>query len=252
MRQVPPEEVLCVIDQLASEICAAVAAAAGGRPLRRVREKHWDYLAYHIPADTMRKLARDFRQRCAALTAGETLALVERLMREEPIDPGHVGLFILGFRAGELQPGDAHAIEAIAGLFHGWSHVDHFSAAVTQPLLKNHRDFTLRLLRAWNRYPDALKRRASVVAFTRKVGESGEFTDEVLELCEKLVGDEEDTVRKGVGWALKDNLRSAPERITAYVKDLRRRGVPAVITLYAIRDLRGTAREEVLAVTKAR
>ena len=89
-----------------------------------------------------------------------------------------------------------------------------------------------------------------MVTFTGKVGESGEFTGEVLRLCENLVRDSEDIVQKGVGWALKDNLRSAPERVLPYIKDLRRRGVSSTITLYAIRDLKGAEREEVLRVKK--
>lgn len=90
------------------------------------------------------------------------------------------------------------------------------------------------------------KRRASVVTFTRKIWESGEFTDEALELCDNLIWDKEDYVRKGVGWALKGNMRGAKERVLDYVKSLRRKGVSSVITLYAIRDLRGKERETVL------
>jgi 3-methyladenine DNA glycosylase AlkD len=69
-------------------------------------------------------------------------------------------------------------------------------------------------------------------------------------LCEKLIWDKEDIVQKGVGWALKDNLRSAPDRVLPYIKDLRQRGVPATITLYAIRDLKGAKRKEILAARK--
>jgi 3-methyladenine DNA glycosylase AlkD len=90
----------------------------------------------------------------------------------------------------------------------------------------------------------------SVVAFTRTVGESGDFTEEMLRLCSNLIWDPEDIVQKGVGWTLKDNLRSAPDRILPYVKDLRRKGVPSTITLYAIRDLKGRKREEVLKIKK--
>ena len=55
-------------------------------------------------------------------------------------------------------------------------------------------------------------------------------------------------MQKGVGWALKDNLPGARERVLDYVKSLRRNGVSSTITLYAIRDLRGEEREEVLRV----
>src|SRR5439155_510076 len=57
-----------------------------------------------------------------------------------------------------------------------------------------------------------------------------------------------DLVRKGVGWALKDLMRGDRERVLEYVKELRRRGVSSTVTLYAIRDLDGRERQEVLAV----
>jgi 3-methyladenine DNA glycosylase AlkD len=40
-----------------------------------------------------------------------------------------------------------------------------------------------------------------VVVFTRRVAESGQFTEIALELCERLAADPHVHVRKGVGWA---------------------------------------------------
>ena len=133
-----------------------------------------------------------------------------------------------------------------------WSHVDHFCGGVLQPLLQKYRTETLAQLRVWNNSSQRFKRRASVVVFVRKIGESGQYTQEVLNLCENLIWDEEDIVRKGVGWALKDNLRSNPGRVLPFIKKLRRWGVSSTITLYAIRDLKGDQRQEVLAVKKSR
>ncbi len=53
-------------------------------------------------------------------------------------------------------------------------------------------------------------------------------------------------LRKGVGWALKDNMRFDKRRVLDYIRDLRRKGVSSTITLYAIRDLKGKEREEIL------
>ena len=92
------------------------------------------------------------------------------------------------------------------------------------------------------------KRRASVTAFVRKVGESGNYTEEALAFCENLIWAKEDLVQKGVGWCLKDVMRGDQKKVFKYVKDLRKRGVPSTITLYAIRDLKGTKRQEVLKV----
>ena len=87
------------------------------------------------------------------------------------------------------------------------------------------------------------------MAFTRKGRRLGGATRRSpLDLCERLLDDPEDLVRKGVGWALKDLMRGDKTRVLAYVADLRRRGASAVITLYALRDLQGAERQAVLGI----
>jgi hypothetical protein len=53
---------------------------------------------------------------------------------------------------------------------------------------------------------------------------------------------------KAVGWALKDMLRDDKQKVLTYVKQLRRQGVSSTITLYAIRDLKGKERQEILSI----
>ena len=89
------------------------------------------------------------------------------------------------------------------------------------------------------------------MTFTRRVATEGEFIDEAMAICERLRFDEEDLVRKGVGWVLKDGMRAGPgakRRVIGMVKAMRREGVSAVVTLSAVRDLKGAERESVLKV----
>jgi len=155
---------------------------------------------------------------------------------------------ILQLSIEQLTPTHFDSLNEIASFLNNWGETDWFCIRVAQPLLRKYPRPTLNLLRRWNSSKSLWKRRASVVTFTRKNGMSGEFTDEALELCNNLIWDKEDYVRKGVGWALKDNMRSAKKRVLDYVKSLRQKGVSSVITLYAIRDLKGKEREEVLNV----
>ena len=90
-------------------------------------------------------------------------------------------------------------------------------------------------------------RRASVVLFTRKVARSGKYNDVALAHCDNLKHDPEDMVRKGVGWSLKDLMRSDKKRVLDYVVSLRQQGVSSVITLYALRDIKGAERGTILA-----
>ncbi len=127
-------------------------------------------------------------------------------------------------------------LEEISDHLCSWSTVDDFCIGVLQPLLLKNPRKTISLLRKWNKSRNMWKRRSSVVVFTRSIGESGEFTDEALSLCERLIWDKEDMVQKGVGWCLKDIMRGEKEKVLSYIENLKERGVSSTITLYALRD----------------
>lgn len=79
-----------------------------------------------------------------------------------------------------------------------------------------------------------------------KIGASGAFTDIILQLCDNLIWDKEDIVKKGVGWALRDALQGDNKKGVAYIKPLRQKGVSSVITLYALKDMKGRQRKDIL------
>jgi 3-methyladenine DNA glycosylase AlkD len=212
--------------------------------------KHDEYLSYGLKASEFREMLKEFRPQFLKLSFQERMDLALQLLQENIGELGHVGLHIITLSVKDLGPTHFVYLDGLPEHFRSWSHVDHLSLGVMQPLLQRYRKETLKLLEEWSRSPIRWKRRASVVPFVRKIAKSGEFTKEIIHLCENLIWDEEDIVQKGVGWVLKDNLRSAPDLILPYIKDLRRRGVSSTITLYAIRDLKGVKRQEVLAVKR--
>jgi len=185
--------------------------------------------------DSFRQLSLDARLRLAKMFYASDFS--------EQVNLGHV---IVELSIKELTPTHFDSLDEIAGFLRNWGETDWFCIRVVQPLLRKYPKQTLNLLKRWNSSKSLWKRRASVVTFTRKIGMSGEFTDEALELCDNLIWDKEDYVRKGVGWALKDNMRGSKKRVLDYVKSLRRKGVSSEITLYAIRDLKGKERKAVL------
>jgi 3-methyladenine DNA glycosylase AlkD len=216
----------------------------------RKYHKHDEFLSYGLKAAEFRDLLKDFQPQFLELSLQDRMNLAEKLLQTNIGDLGHVGLYILTLSVKALTPGHFEYLDGLPEYFRSWSHVDHIAMGVMQPLLWKYRKETLVQLDKWSRSPVRWKRRASVVTFVRKAAKSGEFAKELIQLCENLIWDEEDIVQKGVGWALKDNLRSAPDLILPYIKDLRRRGVSSTITLYAIRDLKGAKRQEVLATIK--
>lgn len=240
-----------MIETLVGDLRQALQVAAGREP--RIDGKNhigYTYLSFGLYAGDFRRILRVYRERFLALSLEQRLQLSGQLLTAGIGELGHAGIHVLALSVGRLGPEHLPTLDRLCEHLKGWSQVDSLCIDVVQPLLRAYPEPTLGILERWNRSSNPWKRRASVVAFTRNVGESGEFTEAALRLCDNLVWDPEDLVRKGVGWALKDNLRSAPDRVLAYVKDLRRRGVSSTITLYAIRDLGGAQRQAVLDIKR--
>lgn len=208
--------------------------------------KYGDHRSYGITAPTLARILKSYKKEIRELSCKDTLALANLLYKDKIEEAILAGNFVLQTNIHCLGKSQLSFLDRALDCFCSWSTTDDFCIDVLQPVLINHRQETLSLLSKWNNSENMWKRRASVVAFVRKVGEGGEFTQPALDLCENLIWDREDLVQKGVGWCLKDLMRGEKIRVLNYVKQLRERGVPSTITLYAARDLKGKERAEIL------
>ncbi len=207
-----------------------------------------DCKSYGIQKSEENELIRSYSDILRQLRLEERFELAKLFYASDFSEQVNFGDAILLLSLEEMTPTHYDFLDETGGYLSNWADTDWFCIDILQPLLRKYPRATLKLLRKWNKSRGLWKRRASVVTLSRRIGMSGKFTDEALELCNNLIWDKEDMVRKGVGWALKDNMRGARRRVLNYVKSLRRKGVSSVITLYAIRDLKGKEREEVLKV----
>ena len=214
----------------------------------RQQHKEIDLESYGIRTPEIRKLIKSSKSRFKQLNLKEKFDLAKMFYKSAFFEQATIGDTIIELSVSEVNPAYFNLLDEAVDHFNNWASVDWLCLRVLQPLLMKYRAETLRLLKKWNLSDNMWKGRASVVAFVRKIGSSGEFTDSVLEFCDNLIWDKEDLVRKGVGWALKDNIPGAGKRALDYVKALRRKGVSSVITLYAIRDVKGKEGQEVLKI----
>jgi hypothetical protein len=238
------------VEDLYSEIVRELEKKADSRLAEKEMYYHKkvgpNFEVYGIGTPEFREMLKRHRQVFRNLSFGERIMLAKRFFRSGYGGQMSFGIALLNLNVKDMKPKDFGVLEMAGACLNNWGAVDGFCMDVLQPLLFVYPNEMLELLRKWNRAESLWKRRASVVVFTRKVGASGKFTAEALELCDRLVWDDEDYVRKGVGWALKDVMRGDKKKVLEYVKGLRRKGVSAVITLYAMRDLKGKERESVL------
>ncbi len=211
-----------------------------------LNHKYAGYRSLGISSPALEKLLIQHKVEIKELSCEEALALSKKLYKDKIEDTVLAGNFVLQNKIECIGKRALPFLDEVLENFCSWSQVDDFCIDVLQPILLKYPVDTIRYLRKWNRSQNMWKRRTSVVAFVRKVGASGNFTDEALSLCENIIWDDEDLVQKGVGWCLKDVMRGDKKTVLEYVKELRERGVPSTITLYAIRDLKGKERTEIL------
>ena len=236
------------VKRLYSEIVGQLEKRADSElaKLDKYYHKTAGHKSYGIKTPALIELIRTYRDVFKKISLEEKLDLARAFFKSGLSEQSTFGIVVLEHGVKQMELAHFDFLDEMADCLNNWGTTDGFSLYIMQPLLKAYPKETLNLLKKWNRSESLWKRRASVVVFTRRVGMNGQFTDEVLELCDNLIWDEEDMVRKGVGWALKDCMRGDRDKVLNYVKSLRRRGVSAVITLYAIRDLKGKERKEVL------
>ena len=205
------------------------------------------YNSYGVRADGKKKIISAHRKAIRNLGQSQQIQLAKILIQSRFGEQQSIGLVILVPFASYFSPPRFDELDSLIRCLHGWSKVDSFTGSLLCDVLFQFPDEFMNLVRTWNQDTNMWLRRTSVVLFTRKVAKSGEFNDFALEMCDNLIRDEENLVQKGVGWALKDLMHSDKERIIEYVHQLRKQGISSVITLYAIRGIKGKERADFFA-----
>ncbi|MAT41626.1 MAG: hypothetical protein CL609_04740 [Anaerolineaceae bacterium] len=188
------------------------------------------------------------RKTWLSLPMPERIELVKNLYSSHVGEQCEIASYLLHLSIPLFESNQVLLLDQLADHFQGWGTVDDFCINVLQPLLLKFPHETTQLIKQWNQSENPWKRRASMVVFVRKIGLTDHYTDLCLELAENLLFDTHDLVLKGVGWALKDTMRGNQEKVLAYVKNLRQRKISSIITLYAIRDIKGKERQDILAI----
>jgi 3-methyladenine DNA glycosylase AlkD len=204
------------------------------------------YVSYGIKTPLFLSIIKAYKKQIEGLPERDAFALALDFYESGIEEQMYVGNHILVLHIASITPKRFGFLDRCLSYFKSWGTTDDFCIHVMQHILSRYPSETYALLRKWNRSGHIWKRRASVVTFTRRAGASGEHTNVALELCENLVNDKEDLIRKAVGWALKDTMCGDKEKVLGYVAQLRKRGTSAVITLYALRDITGREREQIL------
>lgn len=129
-----------------------------------------------------------------------------------------------------------------------WAKVDGFCTNVFGYFLTKYPTF-MQEVKTWVTSKNRWVRRASAVSFIYPVRYEKKYLADIFEVSDALLLDEDDLVRKGYGWMLKEASNVFPKEVFAYV--LKRKDVmPRVALRYAIEKMPKEWKREAMAIQK--
>jgi 3-methyladenine DNA glycosylase AlkD len=143
------------------------------------------------------------------------------LYRSGNMDEAALAARILARFQRMLGPGDFALFDRWIGWLQDWASCDSLCGQLLGPLIRRHPALMRRVV-PWTRSPHRWRRRASVVCLI-PMARHGEHLRAILRIADRVLGDKDDMVQKGVGWLLKEGTRRQPGVIVRYLLANRQR-----------------------------
>jgi len=162
-------------------------------------------------------LGRDVRKPLkAAKDLKGALALAEALLKTGVLEEGGVGVTIMEGFVRDLGPEHYPVFDRWIEHCSNWAAVDVLCGRVIGPVMREHGPPVDRLLK-WTRSRNRWRRRAAAVCLIPAARRSLHH-DAVFKVADRLMPDEDDMVRKGVGWLLKVTADADRKRVIRYLQ----------------------------------
>lgn len=146
----------------------------------------------------------------------------------------------------QYEPGDFEIFEGWIGKYvNNWAKCDTFCNHSVAAFIETYPDYIGRL-KDWTGSDNRWFRRAAAVTLVLPA-RNGKFLEDVLEIADRLLEDDDDLVRKGYGWMLKEAGKAHQQEIFDYVMK-NKKVMPRTSLRYAIEkfpeDMRKKAMEK--------
>ncbi len=125
---------------------------------------------------------------------------------------------------------------------YSWANCDGVASWLLAASIHNEPDL-IGELPAWARSKNRWKRRAAIVSLLQEA-KQGRHSAEIFEMADLLLGDQDDMVKKGLGWVLKEAYPKRPKEVVAFLT--KRAGAPRLVLRLAAEKMTARHRAAVL------
>ncbi len=230
-----------VLDRVRAELVAAADESIRQSSRRFFKEP---VQSYGIRTATVTRLARSTFSEASADGKAVLFDRCEDLFASGYIEESFVACSWLPRVSGEFVREDldrfAHWIDTYID---NWASCDTLCNHAVGDLVAKFPD-TVQVLIDWTASPNRWMRRAAAVSLILPA-RRGAFLDEAFAIADRLLLDEEDLVRKGYGWLLKEASRHHRQEVYDYVL-LHRQTMPRTALRYAIELMPPEMRREAM------
>jgi 3-methyladenine DNA glycosylase AlkD len=175
----------------------------------------------------------------------DILLIAKALMKARTFEEGVVGLDLVSHYKKYFRESDFNVFERWLGDYvSNWAHTDSIAPHVFGELLEKYPSLTESIFE-WTKSDNRWMRRASAVTYVLHA-RHGKFHEEIFRTADALLGDEDDMVRKGVGWMLKCASQADESAVVSYLMKNRDR-TSRLVLRYATEKVSPKNRELVLA-----
>ena len=162
------------------------------------------------------KIAAKYWSEVKFLDKEEIFGLYEDLFRSGYMEEAFAGSFWLPKMVGQIVPSDLAVFKVwIERYVENWAKCDTFCNHTVGGLLEEHPG-SVSEVASWAESGNRWLKRAAVVSLIVPA-KKGKFLKKAFELSDTLLSDEDDIVKKGYGWLLKEASRKHPKDVYDYV-----------------------------------
>ena len=187
---------------------------------------------YGVKTEVVGKIAKKYWKQVKTLDKQTIFNLCEELFRSDYTEEAFIVSFWLPNYIEHLEPSDLATFKMwIERYINNWAKCDGFCNHTIGDLIQKYPE-SLSEVKSWAKSQNRWLKRAAAASLIVPA-KKGDFMQEAFEICDLLLGDEDDMVQKGYGWLLKEESRKHQNEVFDYVVK-NRKGMPRTALRYAI------------------
>ncbi len=187
---------------------------------------------YGVKTDVVGKIAKKYWRQVKTLDKQTIFKLCEELYSSDYTEEAFIVSFWLPNYIEHLEPSDLATFKMwIERYINNLAKCDAFCNHTIGDLIQKYPE-SISEVKSWAKSKNRWLKRASAASLIVPA-KKGDFMQEAFEICDMLLGDEDDMVQKGYGWLLKEESRKHQKEVFNYVVK-NRKIMPRTALRYAI------------------